>query len=140
MFVGLVCGFNNSFFTYLTQSGSGEVRFYCGAKNSSYGVKEIKNGQGYEYICSIGGAKEVYENLNSCYGFSVHYNDNARLSEILEKVSVKKTEVLGEYTLYYGTAQGIMFFDFLDNSKINIQIAVSSNKMVVGSPIILGAY
>lgn len=139
-FVFLLCSFNNQFFNYLlTLDENASVSFYCTTKNQNNFLNETQNGDGFVYSVSVVNAGEVYESLMGCYGFSVRLGLDA-FDNVIEKVSVVKTEVVGDTQNFYGAATGLMFFDFLDNKKINIQIAKTQNSVVVGSPIILGAY
>lgn len=139
-FVFFVCGFNNAFFEYLIGlDEKAEVSFYCTEKNTGSFASEIKNGGGYVYSVQSENAHKTYENLLGCYGFSIKLKPET-IDEILKKVHIVKTENLEGVKNFYGTAIGLVFFDFLDNKKINIQIAKTSSGVIVGSPIILGSY
>lgn len=142
IFVAMLCFSNNAFLDYLTQNAKcGEVRFYCLAKcGAGAVVKEIQNGASYEYISSVENAKNAFGFLNGCYGYSVHFENTEKLDEILKQVCVLKVENVGGVTNYYGSVQGAVFFNFLGAQKINVQIAVTNNALVVGSPMILGSY
>ena len=139
-FVFCVCGFNNVFFEYLVDlDKNSKVCFYCSERNQTGFVQEIQNGQGYVYETTNEKAKDIYKTLKGCYGFSIRLGATA-LDDILKNVHIVKTEKLEGLENFYCMANGLMFFDFLDNKKINIQIAKTSSGVIVGSPIILGSY
>ena len=142
IFVVGLCALNNSFLSFLVQDADAEVRFYCSAKIDDFveGVVQKKNGACFEYSCADEVAQEVFKSLNGCFGYSVHYKDSSKFQEVLNKVSVLKMETINEIINYYGVVQGAFFFNFLDNKKINVQIAKVNNAFVVGCPIILGSY
>ena len=117
----------------------GEVRFYCGEKNDL--PLEIKNGQSFIYSCDADNATNFSMNLKGCFGFSVHTTkNNIDLEKLLASVNILRTEVVEGYELFYGLVPGLVFSTFINNQKINLQIAVQGDNVVLGSPIILGDF
>ena len=116
------------------------VCFYCGQLQQVENAIVQKNGDGAIITCAALDAASVYKNVSNCFGFSVRYQNKNVLDDVLSQIRVLKTEMQDDITIYYGLAQGGVFFDFVGGQKINIQIAVSNEFVVVGSPIILGGY
>ena len=138
-FVFFVASFNNTFFEKLASSeGCKEVSFYCSQKNQ-VGLDEIKNGEGYIYSALPNQAQVAYSKLLGCYGFSAKF-DTSAFYEILEGIEIIKTQTVEGVQSFYGFASGLSLFGFLDNKKINIQVALTSDAVIVGSPLILGSY
>lgn len=134
------CSFNNSFFEYLAKlDGNAKISFYCTEKNNGDFLSEVRNGEGYVYELKGTEAQSAYSDLLGCYGFSVKL-DKKLFEEVMQNVKVLKTETVAGIENFYGIANGIMFFDFLEDKKINIQIAKSDDAVVVGCPLILGSY
>lgn len=139
-FVFFVASFSNVFFEKLVGLEGGiEVSFYCIQKNDGDVFSEVKNGDGYVYTAQIENMQGVYPSLLGCYGFSAKFDDVV-FDEIMQSVQVLKTEVIEGVANYYGYVNTLSMFGFLENKKVNIQIAKTKNFVVVGSPIILGCY
>ncbi|MBQ2713464.1 MAG: hypothetical protein IJF22_00660 [Clostridia bacterium] len=139
-FVCFAASFNNIFFTKLLAfGGCEEVSFYCSQKNQTEFANEIKNGEGYIYSVDVSDAKSDYSKLLGCYGFSAKF-DILLFDKIMDTMQVVKTETLEGVQNFYGYVNGLTMFDFMDNKKVNIQVALTSNGVIVGSPLILGSY
>ena len=116
------------------------VSFYCADVQAVENATLQKNGDGAILMCDADVAKDVYKNVKNCFGYSIRFNEKAVLDQILSQIKVVKTEIQEALTSYYGLATGAIFFDFLGGQKINVQVAVGADYIVVGSPIILGSY
>ena len=141
LFVAAVCSMNGALLENLLKVQSAQrVEFYCSKKVDGLMADVVQNGEGFIYSCQPQNAKTVYENLSGCFGFSVKYQNNNALNEIIKNMTLIKKESQGDLTLIYGRVPSALFFDFVGNQKVNIQIAMRGQSLVVGSPIILGSY
>ena len=139
-FVFFVASFNNAFFQKLTSfEGCKEVSFYCSKKNQIAFADETRNGEGYIYSLDCEDVSRIYPKLQGCFGFSAKFEACA-FDDIVKGVQIVKVENLEGVESFYGYVNGLSMFGFLDNKKINIQIALTAGGVVVGSPLILGAY
>lgn len=134
--------FNNGFGMYIfSLSTDLGVCFYLGEAPASYIGECVKNGEGYILKTTADFAKENFSNLSGCYGFSVEIDKNKTTTKnLLDKITITKTEKIDNLQIFYGVASGLPFSTIIENKKVNIQIAISESKIILGSPIILGSY
>ena len=122
----------------------GTFYFYTYEPFFSTDATTIKNGMGYIISTESKNAKTVYSALNksSIKGMSLEFeSDDFDLEKFIEKfeIEVKSIEKLENFTFFYGFSP--LFDDFvnLDNENINIQMAIKSNTIHIGVPLILGS-
>ena len=136
------CSISNDFSQNLfCLSSDAKVSFYCDEENFVKDAIMLINGQSFVVETSAEFALETYKNLHSCVGFSIVFNkDEIDLGKILEKVNIIEEEIIEDNFTIYGIAQGLSFSTFVNNKKVNIQIAQNDDFVIIGSPIILGCY
>ena len=135
------CSLHGGFLSRLAEfDASARVCFYCSEVQNLENASTQKNGDGAIISCAAENAIDVYKSITNCFGYSIRFNDVALVEEILSQIRVLKTQVSQGITSYFGLAPATMFFDFLGGYKINVQVAVCKDYIVVGSPIILGSY
>lgn len=136
-----VCSLHGGLLSKLAMlDANAKICFYCGDVQSLEDASVQKNGNGAIITCDAGDAQKVYKNIVGCFGYSIRFDSPSVLEQILAQITVIKAETQNDLQIFYGRASGAMFFDFLGGQKINVQVAVSPNYVVVGSPIILGSY
>ena len=136
-----VCSVHGNLLSSLAAlDAGGRVSFYCSDVQMVENATLQQNGDGAILSCDADVANDVYKNIKNCFGYSIRFNGKAVLDEILSQIKVVKIEIQESLTSYYGLAMGAIFFDFLGGQKINVQVAVGTDYIVVGSPIILGSY
>ncbi len=118
--------------------------FYTYEPYTSTNSTLIKNGTGYIISTPASHAKMLYSNLNksSIRGYSLEFEEaDFDIETFVKKlkIEVKSIEKLENFTFFYGFSP--LFDDFvnLDNEKINIQLAIKSNTIHIGVPLILGS-
>lgn len=88
-------------------------------------------------------AKEVKQSLDYVCGEAIEFDYNKQtVEQILKKYSAKKLfseRGNGFNTTYYYTNK-IPFYELIGGVKVNLQVAYSLDKCVVGSPIIYGGF
>lgn len=130
---------NSSFEKILFLSAGGEVSFYLENYQEIEGCETIKNGAGCVIKTDVENAKKINKKINNCSGFSIEfYSEN--ISDFLNEINIIKIEKISDLTIYYGYFNGLINSINIENKKINIQIAINNEKIVIGSPIILGDY
>lgn len=99
---------------------------------------KIKNGNGFILQCEKETAKTLYSKLDNIDGISfevINFDEKN-----LDNIKIMKTENIEKLKIIYGYNKNIKKFIKIDNYKINIQIALTSDKATIGIPIILGGY
>lgn len=140
MFCIFFCVVNNSGIkTFLDSEEINKVIFYCEENNDLKNSLCVQNGGGYIIETDKKTAYENFDNIKGCFGVTIFF-DNIQLEDILNNVNVVKQEKIGDCEIYYATAKNIIFSTYIENKKINLQIAVSNNKIIIGFPLILGSY
>ena len=74
----------------------------------------------------------VYKTYNASYDYANFLKENSAKLIFIEEVDGVKN--------YYYYSKKIPLKEIIKNKKVNIQIAVSSDLIVIGSPIIYGSY
>jgi hypothetical protein len=132
---------DNSYEKYIFKlSPSSEVSFYTTERPQNFEGTCIQNGEGYILITSGLNAEKYMDTLKNCFGFSVVLRDKNLLPDILKKVKVVKTEIIEGREILYAQTTSLPFSTFVENKKVNIQIAICSSNFIVGCPLILGSY
>jgi|GEM_PF-4709965 len=120
---------------------------YCFYTNENYaknGVQVTDNGISKMIFCDYKDANKIKNSLNSIYGESICIKnvDKKDISNIYKKI--KNTKVLQEnfenMQVFYCYDTKLSKFVIVDGKKINTQIAVCSDSITIGYPIILGEY
>ena len=141
--LSLLCAaaLDNSYEKYIFKlSPSAEVSFYTTERPQNFEGTCIQNGEGYILITSGLNAEKYMDTLKNCFGFSVVLRDKNLLPDILKKVKVVKTEIIEGREILYAQTTSLPFSTFIENKKVNIQIAICSSNFIVGCPLILGSY
>ena len=103
----------------------------------------VANGSGYIVAVSGQYADVVFKELNKIEGYSFKFEGSANGAEkVLAglRASVVSKEELGDISLCYAYSGLINNFITLDDTKINIQIALRDGFVTVGIPLILGSF
>lgn len=91
----------------------------------------------------------VYSNLvdisllnNSCYIQGKYKNNIDELEKKLRKYNFIKihTEKFGDYTIFYYYSNCINDYKILGFKKVNLQIALKNNEIILGCPLIYGSF
>ncbi len=85
--------------------------------------------------------KDDFLGIESIKGESCVFEQTS-LKSIVEKFNftIVKTEVLEGVTCYYATTDLLPYSIKINGLKVNAQIAVTKNRVVLGTPIIFGSY
>jgi hypothetical protein len=89
---------------------------------------EFSNQVNLPFIEKVG----VYKSFNSDYNYALLVDKYDAKLAFIESVS--------GVTSYYFYSKKLPFKEVIKNKKVNLQIAVSSDKVTIGSPIIYGGY
>lgn len=102
-----------------------------------------KNGNVFFVSCNLQDAGKVKQKLSNILGESVCFKGDkvAGLNYIssFNYTSILTEDVNGIFTLYAYTPQ-IENFVYINNKKVNIELAVNKGVITIGSPIIVGSY
>lgn len=133
---------NTNFSDYIFSiSSDAEVSFFVSKFQDLNGTEIIKNGDGFVLNCTADFAEKNFNKIKGCYGFSIKTKyDPKILNRILNDAKVVSTAIVQNIKNYYCSLAGVPFSTIIDGKKINFQIAVNNQSIIVGSPIILGSY
>ena len=102
-----------------------------------------KNGDAFIVSCDANKAVQVKQKLGKILGESVHFNGDkiAGLNFIskFNYTSILTEDVNGIFTLYAYSPK-IENYVYINNKKVNIELAVNKGVVTIGSPIIVGSY
>ena len=102
-----------------------------------------KNGDAFIVSCDANQAVQVKQKLEKILGESVRFNGDkiAGLNFIskFNYTSVLTEDVNGIFTLYAYSPK-IENYVYINNKKVNIELAVNKGVVTIGSPIIVGSY
>lgn len=117
---------------------------------SVYGVnysgelgRKISLGCGEEVSCNKSEVEEVIEGFNDeIYGITVKFASSKTIEEILHILNAKivRSESFLSRDIYYCYSQDNNNFVVENGKKINYQISIKKDVVVIGSPLILGSY
>ena len=81
------------------------------------------------------GVRGAYERIDTCGG-------EAEAADLLHKLAATgvRTEAVGEITIIYAFSPLLPQSVVLKGERVNVMIALSHNKMTIGSPLIKGSY
>lgn len=106
-------------------------------------VEIIQNGNEYIVKCNKDIAKEIKPKFTQVLGESVTFECSKQ--NALKLISEMKCNLIeleninGLYT-YYGYSNNIDNYTYVNNQKVNVELAYSNGRVTIGSPIILGDY
>ena len=119
------------------------VTNFVSAEETENSYSYVKVASGGIVACQMQYIQEVKSyNFNilgeslSFYGSIDEFNNLVKIY----RVKIIKTEQVGEILTIYGYSFAFKKHIILDNKKVNVQIAINSNCITVGTPIILGSY
>ena len=128
----------------LSKSYDGTHTFYCSENFFCNDAQTTKNGNGYLICVNTKKAEKLKEQLkNNCQGESFCFvGDYQDLTSILKKLNAQtiKEETFDDFCVIYGFSPKLKSYIYIDNQKVNVQIALNKNKITVGSPLILGSF
>ena len=114
--------------------------------NSEVNVKNatvIKNGNSYLVQSDIKNCESLKKEIENIQGQSISlngtYSDYLFIKEKLLDSTIIEEELYNIKTCY-GYNNKLTKSVKIDNKNINIQVAFNNNKIVIGSPVILGSY
>lgn len=120
----------------------GTYSFYCAGSQDISGSVAV--GTGSIVTCRAKDYKSVRNALAGVAGesFSIEQSDPVDLANILAvlKVEQVRSETVDGIYIIYGFSNLLVRGVNLSGAKINVQIAVSANRITVGTPLILGSY
>ena len=104
--------------------------------DSSKNDRIVKNGC-YLFVYSN---KQIF--CNPKFKQGMISGDKEKYFEIIKMLNLKNiyTEKIGDIIATYGYSCGFGDFRYVNNHKINIQIVLSNEKILFGSPMIYGSY
>ncbi len=101
-------------------------------------------GNSYIISCNICDAKKLKDNITEFLGESVRIKDytNSQLKNLKTNFEKKKVfeETIDNMQIIYCYDRALTNFVFVDGKKVNIQIAISTNEINIGYPLILNGY
>ena len=63
-----------------------------------------------------------------------------KLKELLKNVKILKIEEVAENKVVYAYLPELINFCMVDGKKVNLQIAFNEQRVILGSPLILGSF
>ena len=114
------------------------LNIYTGSKINDY--ETILSGNGYYFICSV----DDYRNLNLEID-GISFETNLSPEEIFKKLNIRiqsqqQLQLENPIEIYYCYIEGVNRSVFIENKKVNLQIAYDGEKTILGLPLILGSY
>ena len=124
-----------------------DITYFFYTKKLDYQIQNaniVSNGNSSIVVCSLQNVRDVKSNLSDIYGESVrilNYSD-ATLKYITKKYEDKlvKTEETKDYKYMLCFDASLPQYVTIENSKVNVQIAISNNEIDIGYPLILNGY
>lgn len=102
-----------------------------------------KNGDAFVHYCDFKNASKVKQQLSGILGESVSFCgdkvDGLNFLSNFDYTTILVENIDGIWTLYAYSPK-IENFVFVNNQKVNIELAVNKNIVTIGSPIIVGSY
>ena len=106
------------------------------------GLDCIKNGD--QYILTIYSDFENFykTNKNNIKGFNLYFDKNFNINDFCKQIhaSTFKGKSIDENQILYGYTNEYNDFRYVDGKKINMQIVINENEIVVGFPLILSGF
>lgn len=132
------------FYTIASSYKAYEYCFYISSEvDEDDFTKVIKNGNSYVGYCNILDAPSIKKRYKVDGESFTTTGTKVTVGEMVKTLSAKivsQGEVDGIYTIYLYTGRLNTPSIDLFGDKVNVQIALSGNKITVGYPIILGSY
>ena len=105
------------------------------------GFDQIKNGN--EYLTQV---YEDFENFYNLYtenikGFNLYFK-SLDINQFAKKINgqIYQSQSVENIEMYYGYTAMFKDFRYLQGRKVNVQIAVKENEVIVGFPLILTGF
>ena len=123
-------------------SGVEKVCFVSGKNYACEGISSVQCGSKFFNFCSLETAKERLEDLKKNMEGLQFYFEEVSLQEVASalKFEVVMLDKLENMTVYCGYTPYYQDCVYLNNKKINVQIAEQNGKIVAGFPMILTGY
>ena len=118
--------------------------FYTNSNVTFSNTNTIKCGNSFIISCGLNQAKEVKQTLTNVLGESVRIKNYT--SKTQRKIKndympyIVRTEIVDDIEIYYCYDNSLSNFVNISNQKVNIQIAIKSNEIDIGYPLILNGY
>lgn len=131
--------------TNISKNFNGTHSFFTTQKVSDENSSIIKNGNGYLISCESCYSPKLLSklNLSQLSGESFCFNGTLKdIADILKSLEAQivKTENNSSIYIIYAYSPKIFKSVFVENQKVNIQIAKKQELTTVGSPLILGSF
>ena len=119
---------------------SGICEFYCeGVLNNSNFISSIISCGDYFFVTTnLKCAKKVFNDLINVKSFKIIFENDFDVSKL--KLMYIKTEKVQDMKISYAFSNYFKSSVCVDGKKANIQIVEKENKVIIGSPIIMGSY
>lgn len=145
IFCLLICSFatlnNSALYEICEAYPSSQLSIYCDNLPVNYKGDFIVNGGGYIIQTNAKDGKYILDTLNNINGFSLVINSNYdKLKELLKNVRILKIEEVAENKVVYAYLPELINFCMVDGKKVNLQIAYNEQRVILGSPLILGSF
>lgn len=128
----------------LLPSGAKTCEFYiAGEVDEIRDVKMVKVGDMTIASSNFKNYSIVSKQLGNILGVAVRYDKGTvSVDDILRETSAKlvKVEQSENYVCYYAHSNLLKKSVNVDDKDINLQIAITQNGIIVGSPMIMGSY
>ena len=118
----------------------GICEFYCEGvlNNSNFISSVISCGENFFVTTNLKCAKKVYNDLLNVKSFKVVIEDDFDVTKL--KLQYIKTENVEDMKISYAFSNYFKSSVCVDGKKANVQIVEKNNKIIIGSPIIMGSY
>lgn len=106
-------------------------------------IMAIQNGNEYILKCDYITAKNLKPSLRNIVGETISYKSTfENVFDVINNFDCKVvyTEKFNDIYTFYGYSNKIDLCSYVNNQKVNIEIAFNKGIVTIGSPIILGDY
>lgn len=106
-------------------------------------VNVVKNGDMYFVSCESNIAKKIKQQLDSVDGESISFQGtkNDALNFLSQfDYEIVFSEVVEDIFIIYAYCPKITNYVYVNNQKINIELAVNKSNITIGTPLIIGSY
>lgn len=123
-----------------------DARYCFYTSNANIDVDEVdvvKNGDMYFVSCKSNFAQNVKQQLDSIDGESISFqgtkNDALKFLSQFD-YEIVFTEMVEDIFIIYAYCPKITNCVYVNNQKINIELAVNKSNITIGTPLIIGSY
>ena len=145
-FIALIaCIFVFSLFGNFDLLGHEKIYKVCIVTNSQIANADcedvIKSGNQFYYTGSKDEIKNIYRNLHKVDGIILYFQ-NSNVKELIDfyKIESYQSGDVDNLSMYYGYSPYYKDYNIINNKKINVQIAIGVQEIIVGFPAILTGF